>query len=63
MAAENGAELAEECSNPPNHLPQAAGRAGTHMRPNRPAPGRGGTVQFNYRVTLCVILNRDLEPL
>lgn len=26
--------------NPPKHLPQAVGSAGTHMRPNRPAPRR-----------------------
>lgn len=40
MVAENGMEPAEECKNPPKHLPQAAGRAGTHMRPNRAAPSR-----------------------
>lgn len=38
MVAENGMETAEECKNPPKHLPQAVGSAGTHMRPNRPAP-------------------------
>lgn len=56
VAAENGAE---ECRNPPNHLPQAAGRAGTHMRPNRPAPGGGGTVQFSYTLALCVCYPRQ----
>lgn len=40
MVAENGMEPAEECKNPPKHLPQAAGRAGTHMRPKRAAPSR-----------------------
>lgn len=40
MVAENGMEPAEECKNPPKHLPQAAGRAGTHMRPNRAALSR-----------------------
>lgn len=55
MAVENGAEPAEECRNPPIHLPQAVFRAGTHTRPNRPAPRRrGGTVRFGYSVGLCV---------
>lgn len=50
MAAENGAESAEECRNPPNHLPQVALRAGTHMRPNRPAPRKRwhGALQLQY---------------
>lgn len=38
MVVENGMEPAEECKKPAKHLPQAAGRAGTHMRPKPAAP-------------------------
>lgn len=40
MTAENGAEPAEECRNPPNHLPQAACRESRHTHATQPT-GRG----------------------
>lgn len=55
MAAENGAEPAEECRNPPNHLPQAAGRAGTHMRPNRPGPRKEVALHSSATESHCVL--------
>lgn len=63
MAAENGAEPAEECRNPPNHLPQAAGRAGTHMRRNRAAP-RGEMALRSSLRSHCVLPSAGgLQPL
>lgn len=52
MVAEHGMEPAEECKNPPKHLPQAVRSAGTHMRPNRPARGERWHAAGRYSCTV-----------